>query len=323
MIFQIGVLLVFLLSSLSVIQTKTICISKIDTGSGLMQGASEVLGPNYYNDSICQELRGYGIGLKVEKRYKESYDSLRSYVEHCYWTNLAASTFPSITGAAQSLPEGNEKWINYREWLKSVLYLNTVDPMYYCQDVDAILSSFQYKDPKRGIDINGAAAVAKYIIESNKCPDLSKNLGRRYSESRQEQYDRWRDTVKVDTNLYKLDTTLPSLEEIDLEILRGLNGVDSKPYTLNGSALGVLTSSNNPFRNETELSLKVNKLAYIRFEVFNELGQIVIGEGSGKVYEPGKHRFVLNGSSLNSGVYYVRFSTLRDEVKTIKLRHIK
>jgi len=216
----------------------------------------------------------------------------------------------------------NERWIEYREWIKSVLYLNTTDPEYYCAAVDAILSTFNYIDPKRGHDINGALAVAKFIMDSHKCEDDNEDLGKRYANSRLQQYKLWQDTVK-NPQLTPYDTTLPTLEELGLEILRGPEMAVKFTPNRSKTILGDLTVTNNPFDRITTLNLTLNQQAYIRFEVFDELGRIVIGDGSGSVLDRGKHQFIVDGGKLNQGLYYARISTLNGEVKTLKLRHLE
>jgi len=273
---------------------------------------------------FCYGLLSTAQGYKVIKQYRTAYDTLKAFIEHCAYINgMGATGFPQLTGAVSQIPEGTAKWLEYREWLKSVLWLNPNDPGYYCAASYAILSTFNYFDPKRGYDKNGALAVAKFLIDNNKCgPEDIEDLKARYDYTRKEQYKLWLDTTK-NKELTPFDSTLPTLEELGLEVLRGPQSTVRYSAGKASTVFGDLTASNNPFSRETVVNLDLNQVAYVRFEIFDELGRVVQGDGTGKVLPVGKHQFRIAADDLAKGIYYARVSTLNGEVKTLKLQLVR
>lgn len=281
-----------------------------------------------YTDSACHEWYGMAIGYNQEGKYQAAYDTARHFIEHCANTPNSRQGFKETGIAVQYISNDNNRWLEYREWLKSVLYLNT-DTLYYCSDILAMGKTFQYIDPKTGMrDYRGERTLDQFVIENGKCPMFTDDFKEDYVSAYQVQRQRYFDTLKVttDTNLYPFDSTIPTIDELGLGILRqnpnsSVRAIDAPKFSI-----GSLSASSNPFTQETEITLEMNATSVVRFDLLNELGQTVQSNnvgGLGRVTERGKHQIPLNGSDLASGTYYARFSTPYGEVKTLKLRHLK
>ncbi len=279
---------------------------------------------NVDSNSYCTELYRSGHSLMQGGGYDKAYDTLRLFVSHCTDISHDPDTwrvFPEITGSVQAKGEDKSRWDSYREWLKSVLYLSESD-YYYCSDVSAILSTFQYF-AGRGYDVNGLLAVSKYLIGSNRCPDLTQQLMKSWGPSRADQYHVWADSVTVDTNIYKVDTTLPSLDDLGLGILRGKAKVNSPVIGLHPHVLLDATADRNPFTANTAILVHTSSTTLIRVALYDMLGREVQTNGIGRVIEAGRHAIAIDGTKLDPGNYYARVSTSDNEVLTVKLSHIK
>ena len=64
----------------------------------------------------------------------------------------------------------------------------------------------------------------------------------------------------------------------------------------------------NPFNPTTNVSITLPEATDLKVAVYNTMGQQVAELASGE-YNAGLHNFVLDGSSLSSGVYFVRAVT--------------
>lgn len=71
----------------------------------------------------------------------------------------------------------------------------------------------------------------------------------------------------------------------------------------------------NPTDANTTIEYSIEKSQNVKVDVYNDLGQNVYSTNLGKV-ESGQHTIAINGSSLKSGVYFVKFTT--DNVTTTK-----
>ena len=154
-----------------------------------------------------------------------------------------------------------------------MLYLNTVDPKYYCRAVEAITFTYS-SDENHNEELKSQLAIVQYLMESKKCPMDSALLVQAYEMGMELWRERWADTMTVDTNLVKMDTTLPTLEDLDLEILRGpeFASINSDPALQ--SLLGVRVV-NNPFSTSTEIEYTLGRAAQMELAIYNALGQSV------------------------------------------------
>ena len=257
-------------------------------------------------------------GLITDHRYEEAYDTGRYYIEHC-WELDNWHKFLTITSANQSRDTSSNRYSEYREWLKSVLYLNTSDSNWYCADADAMLATF--KKQAFQIDYNSQLAVERYLMGSGKCPEWEAAWKKGYMEGRLGQRQIWQDTVTVDTNLYPLDTTLPSLKSLGLEILLGPQETAKRAdagFTIRG-----LHTTQNPFSHQTEIAFELGDRELMQLKVYDVLGRVVYDNGIGTVLEAGERSFVLNGSTWPASTYYARLSGRHGILQTVKLQVIR
>jgi hypothetical protein len=265
-------------------------------------------------------MRGYGSALNMEGRYAEALDTLRRYIEICAKTPSSYYGFGMLDASIQHVSQDPMRFWAHREWLKSVLYLNTTDTLYYCYDVMSIMRTTQWWDNANGKHSAAALAIAKYLIENDRCPLFTATFNKLYGEEKQLWYQRWRDTVDSGTPDSEWDTTLPTLEELDLGLLRGQSKVE---YSAEESPITLLnvTATLNPFTNKTIVRFELDGTALIRFSLSDAAGRVVYDNGIGNLLGLGVHEIVLDGSTLPTGMLYARVATSRGEVKTIKLQH--
>jgi len=99
-----------------------------------------------YDDQRCSDLFHKGGSYANIFQFQKGYDTLKRYIEHCYFDYSAGPTFRAITNNANGLTtQGDTVWNEYRHWLRDVLYFNP-DTFYYCYDLEAYAFSFVHKD---------------------------------------------------------------------------------------------------------------------------------------------------------------------------------
>ncbi|MEP7233932.1 MAG: hypothetical protein ABI778_01430, partial [Ignavibacteriota bacterium] len=236
----------------------------------------------------CQRWHSWvGISPNSQGEYKMQYDSLRRYIESCGKSDDSYDAFPAMSGAVQLyLPDDTTRYDWYREWLLSVLYLNTTQPYYFCACVDALSST--YAAGMYHKVTNASLAVWNYLRKNHpEC--LGSNDSAAYVQ----------DTIYA--RQHGIDPTkLPPLDSIGLSILLK-NDVHETISPLPSQYLASFTASENPFRNETKLRFTLNRMAYITIDIFDELGRPFYGTGNGRTFETGDHELVIDGGSLPSG----------------------
>lgn len=190
--------------------------------------------------------------------WQKGYDTLQHFVENCPSHPQSHLAFARLHAAMQGL-EVTDTMIRlkHREWLKSVLNLPTSNPFYWCKGVQFIAGTYA--------SMNEALAIIKFLIDETDCN--SQGLRDLYDESRRSQYDTWR---QGDTSI-ALDTTLPSLDSLDLEILLQRNAVFSSQST----APGQLKVYPNPFEEALTVELESVQGSLVTIEVVNILGVVV------------------------------------------------
>lgn len=265
-------------------------------------------------EELYQEADKYAFLQGTQDR---ALDSFKVYIEHCFDQKMAVNVFSDISSMAGQVFDVyvDVRWLELRDWLKSVLYLN-LSSEYYCADVLAIISTFlNYSNTtKSGKDNNGLVVLCRYLLEENKCQNYNTYLIDLVNNIRKGQLSYWRDTV-TDSIKTPIDTSSLSLEELGLGILRGPTGSvasTNKPY------LGELIATRNPFTDILELKYRLDKSAMVRVDVYDLLGRAVYSEGQGYKTE-GEHVLSLQSKSWSSGSYYVRLSSPSGEVKTVKV----
>jgi hypothetical protein len=268
----------------------------------------------------CTRLREKTSGLITDRYFQAAYDTGRVYMERCALLKGTWGGFGDLDFANQSRGGSILRYLEYREWLKAVLYLNTIDSDWYCADAFSLTGTFR-NFPTAGWDMNGELAVMQYILQSSKCPHFIGEFSELYVKVRALQHKQWADTSKGDTNLNKLDTTLPSLKSIGLEVLLG-------PVEHSGSApasfdIANLHATISPFTKETEIAFELGDRELMQIKIYDALGRVVFDNGIGNVLEAGARSFKIDGKDWSNGVYYARLSTNRGLVRTLKLQHLQ
>jgi len=264
---------------------------------------------------LCNRLFDHGERLSEGMEYGQSYDTLRLYIENCAMQYDSYGEFVTLDADLDFMDTSLQRWVDGREWFKKVLYYNP-DTNYYCADVDDILHTFSYFEG-RGQDNLGYLAVIKYLHDSHKCLAYNEIGGydTTYVHTMNQVISTWRDSVK-DSLKTPLDTTLPSIDQLGLGILRGQNAVVSASGA-NGFIIGDLSLFENPFRNEAILRYHLNQDAMVHVDIFDALGRRMAGEGEGYKHE-GDYQISFDARTWSSGTYYIRVSTMSGEVQTLK-----
>ena len=289
-------------------------------GSHVSEPVADFVGKNYSSgirsigarefeskalDSCKRWLGWIGIsGQQPREVYVEQYDTLRHYIESCAKNDDSYEAFPSLDGAVQNYSDDATRYDRYRDWLISVLYLNTTQLFYFCACMQSIAGTY-VASVYHHVN-NASLAVINYLRSIPACdqPGLEK------------EYKNSVDYLKGKG----LDTTLPPLDSIGLGFLLK-SGVPSTLTPLPSQYLTSFTSSPNPFRKELALEFTLNRMAYVQVAVYDDLGRLVWGDGRGSSLEAGTHDIHIDASSFPSGTLYARISTGFGVVKTVKLIH--
>jgi hypothetical protein len=286
--------------------------------------AKNEMGSSISDDSAIQQecSRLYYVGKDYsysnQSGYlKMGYDTLRHFIEDCAtYPNVADGApawgaFSRIDACVALMDTSNIRWLEYREWLKRVLYLSS-DSMYYCSDVTSMLRTFSYVLPGRGPDYNGLIAVFDYLIQSKRCPDQIDYLLGQRAYYRDYQYEIWlSDTTK------QFDTAAVSIDSIGFSILKGPQFGAVKNHPFQNAGIGEIRAKKNPFTNETTLETTISDAMMLRLEVFDVLGKQLYAEN--EFFSSGDVKWKLDGKLLPKGSLYARVSTIGGAVKTIKL----
>ncbi|MBS1904960.1 MAG: T9SS type A sorting domain-containing protein, partial [Bacteroidetes bacterium] len=245
--------------------------------------------------------------------YRMQYDTLRRFIESCANTPGSYHAFATLSGAAQLYdPTDTFRYARFREWLLSVLYLNTTDPLYYCTCVGVMAGTFTFGPVNPP---NAALAIWKYLIDSSNCS--KSDFQDLYDNTVRSRHDSW---LRGDTTIPE-DTTLPTLDQLGLDAIRHhVSGVPNSGQ-LSSTYLASFTGTPNPFTKETELTYVLNRMAYVTVAIYDPLGRMVWGDGKGRSLDAGVHTIRIDGTGLPSGTLYARISTGFGEVKTVKLVH--
>ncbi|MEO6941271.1 MAG: hypothetical protein ABI252_14080 [Candidatus Kapaibacterium sp.] len=257
--------------------------------------------------------------LEQGGEYRKAYDTGRYYIEHCANTSHSANGFSITGGGVQFMSNDNMRWLDYREWLKTVLYLDTTSDalIYYCTDAAEIVGTFAYVTPK-GRDYNGAIAVIDFLLNEKHCSDNRTSLFESRKGFRQDQLSDWQDTVK-NPELTPLDTLEPNIDDLGLKILRGKpSGVSMLPLRSKQNILQLRVSA-SPFVIETELMFELSQPVALKIDILDVLGREVGHPSIGQLFAPGKHLARVSGKDIPSGTLYARLTAANGEVRTVKM----
>ncbi len=305
-----------------------LAIIQVMMGSGLGQTPLSVKQKSLLSLSVvtdtsfdhCVTLIKKAESLNESQQYQSAYDAYRAYIESCAYLSNSWTTFSDI-GSMNTKRNGDvSRFAEYREWLKKVLYYN-LDTNFYCVDVNQILQTLHWFNDQRGNDYRGALAIGYFLVKTNRCPKSTAYMDTvQIPATWNALYNAWSDSVHNPT-LTPFDSTLPSLEDLGLGILRG-KPADVKKFidAARGEILSNIIALENPFSSETKIDFTCREAVAIRFEVFDLLGKKVY-DGGNRVYDEGLDQIVLPGNGLPHGELFARFSASDGTVKTIKLQH--
>jgi hypothetical protein len=238
---------------------------------------------------------------------KQAYDTLRLYVEKCAASDQTSyQAFGHLDGAVElNSPNDTSRFRAYRDWLISVIYLNTTEPAYFCNCLSSIAGTYQYSQ----FTIRAGLAILNYIRHISAC--YGKGLDKEFTK----------DSLMAIQDGYD-PTNLPPLDSLGLGfLLKG--GVKSSPSSaIPSQYLASFSSNPNPFTSATKLNFALNRMTYVTIEVYDLLGNKIFGN-SGRSYEAGSYEINLDATNFPSGTLYARISTGFGEVKTVKLVHEK
>jgi hypothetical protein len=287
--------------------------------------------------SQCDELLNRGAGLLNDGDCKAAYDVLKDFMEQCptyvggkYNSGVGGTDmFPNIGGAVSCWTAGGkERWPQYLEWLKSVLYLRT-DTAWYCIDVDQMLMAVQK-------NIDARLAVIQYVTSTKHCTDDSWSTSYKYAmfnkhkawlDSLEVEFrithdiNEWPDSINADTLAHPFDSTYGSIDSYGLSVLRGQQYASSVAYKdLPSTSLLNVRVTENPFDATIGVSIEMQREALVTMELRDLLGRPVPLEyGKYQLMPQGTETRTFATGDLPAGTYYLRVSTDLGEVRTLKL----
>lgn len=259
-----------------------------------------------FDEQACNLLYFKGRAYRNEDRWQEAYDTLKLFIETCPENIYAPVSFSAMYHSVQNLwNDDTTSYERFREWIKSVLYLNTTNPRYFCSAVGAIAGTFK--------TTNQSLAVMKYLIEQKDCDHA--DLRESYHQGRISQYEWW---LNGDTSI-PLDTTLPSLQELGLELLLDRNGVAPNQTFVANSAVTKLSLHTNPASKSSMLSFNIDQPGKTSIILYDALGKVAQVFDAGTRRNPGIYESYLHLRDLTPGTYYVRVTLDDIHSKTIRL----
>jgi hypothetical protein len=288
-------------------------------------GITFIIGSNAYSQKIwtnshCDTLGLIGDDFKKIGKYQEAYDAYKFYIESCAYLSNSWERFSFVGDMCAKKSNDPHRYEEYREWLKKVLYLS-MDTTYYCVDADQIIRTFYTFNALGEHGFKEQLTVLYFLANTRRCPSATT-----YYDSLiipgtwNALYSAWLDSVH-DPNLTPFDSTLPSLDDLGLSILRG-NPAEVKKFIESkfGQIIGNIHALKNPFSSETKIEFTSCEAVELHFEVFNMLGEKLY-DGGNKIYDEGENHIILPGIGLPHGELFARFSASDGTVKTIKLQH--
>lgn len=300
-----------------VLTSKTDCPFSVTCGSGtgFKIGGSQL--PQVASSQNCESILTAGRGFTQLSKYQEAYQKFREYIESCFNEYHAWLAFSEMTDAnTHRIPDTLGKNLEYRDWLKQVLYYNTSDPLYYCEDLRAIYSSYLGFDRADGADMNAARAIARYILDSTNCDHMKESLSTQIKNQITAYLEIWRDTV-TDSVATPFDTTTPTIDELGLSIIRKGQNYVLPDYIL-VEAIHNITAIPNPVGDQLTIEYELKENCISNIEIHDLLGREI--SRTDRNFElKGKQSRQFNTASWEAGTYFVRITTSQGEVKTIKV----
>jgi hypothetical protein len=288
--------------------------------------------------SYCDSLLNRGALILNDGDCKTAYDILRRFMEQCptyvgghYNSGVVASDmFARISAAVGCWTAGGkERWPQYVEWLKSVLYQNP-DTSWYCHDAFEMLTAQQENQ-------NAGLAIIQYVTSTKKCIDDF--WGTMYRNGMKQKHKAWLDSLELDfakkygfnawqdsainadTLAHPFDSTYGSIDDYGLTILRGQQYASSVHYKdLPSTALLQVRVTENPFDATIGVSIDMQREALVTMELRDLVGrQVPLEYGKYQLMPQGTETRTFSTDDLPAGTYYLRVSTDLGEVRTLKL----
>ncbi|HEX5315973.1 MAG TPA: T9SS type A sorting domain-containing protein [Candidatus Kapabacteria bacterium] len=293
--------------------------------------------------SHCDSLLSNGYYYQVAGNMKESYDTLRLFMEQCpFYVGInynngvySWQVFDYVASAVGGWTAGGAgRWPDFLTWLKKVLYLNP-DTMWYCDDVDAMVTAVQSDEAAK-------EAMMQYILQSGKCAGFAADFQAYYNSASHWRHQMWLDsivtkydTVQYDGNAYwwvdsmvnkdtlanPYDSTIPTLWQDSLEILLGPQNAAVQPSSpITSQALLNAQILDNPMQDEIDFSFEMGRTALVTMELRDILGRTVpLTYAKYQLEEPGTHEARIPAPNLPPGTYYLRITTDTGDVITLKV----
>jgi hypothetical protein len=165
-------------------------------------------------------------------------------------------------------------------------------------------------------NIDASIYILEYLLDSVKCP-MQKLLVDDIQDLRNYRHTIWKDTVQ-DSTLTPYDSVQYTLDELGLSILRKIRLDVNSGLTDPFHAWIYPVALENPFRESIRIDYTLKRGSVIRCDIFDALGRPMYSDPIGWK-ERGKHLLSVDTNSWNDGTYFVRFLSLKGEVKTIKI----
>jgi len=248
-----------------------------------------------YNDTFSKE------------EAKMKYDTLRTFIEKCAAIDPKSyMVFNSIDDAVTRYSSDTLRYESYREWLISVLYLNTTDPAYYCNVLGSISGTYQYG---KYYPTLAYLAVLDYMRKYTNC--TGKGHDKEFTK----------DSLDAVNQGYD-PTHLPPLDSLGLGFLLKLDVPKDKP-ALSSVYLGSASVAPNPMTGSTTLKYELLRSGFIGYTIHDALGNQVFARKS-DFADAGKHEEQITlPPSLSSGTYYLRLKVGFGEIRTIRMVVVK
>ncbi len=265
-----------------------------------------------------------GYFASENKEWRIAFDSLTQFIDSCPNNAFAPHAFAQISSAVAGLygMTGGDYRATFLNWLESVLYLNTTNPEYFCADVEVMAQAMPLPtDTSTGWQsrqVNTPLAIFRWLIQNTTCDTPA--LAQEYDHTRETQLEQWLNN----TQLYKLDTTLPPLDSIQpglqelLEKHLLYQGVSDRPVGM-PDIMANASASPNPVSTGTVISFAMNKEAYVKIQLYDVLGKQLGASAFEGLFQPGNKSVPISLAGLPAGTYYARLQTAFGEVQTVKL----
>ena len=275
------------------------------------------------DSSGCMNLWWAGYFASENRQWQIVLDSLTMFIDSCANNTFAPTAFPKLSTAVAGLygPRGGTYRATFRDWLESVLYLDTTNPEYFCADVEVLASTMPLPHDTapgaRSRETNIPLSVIRWLLLNTTCD--TPQLWQEYEHSRLDQLEEWAN----DPTKYQLDTTLSPLDSIQpglLELLEmhslyaEVNPLPNAPAILSNAI-----AAPNPADAGTVISFTMNREAYVRITLFDVLGKQLGSSAFESFFGTGNKSVPILLVGLPSGTYYARIQTAYGEVQTVKL----